>query len=147
MCWIKTTKTSTGLKINENGVPGLPGVEKYERALAIFTEECAKHFSEVEVQKAISSITIEWWDKVAPSPSTGLLNTVVVFEKAVYSGLTVGSTCKVAWRGKLFRSAFAHELLHIVGLNLLNDGDAAHTNSLLWTTESVINTLLEQEDL
>jgi hypothetical protein len=148
MCWNSKTKTSFGLKINDNKVPGLPTKETYERALVLFVEECAKKFDEVKVRQALSSVTVEWWDKIAPRPSTGEINTVVVDNNMVYSGLTVGTLCKVAWRGKLWRSAFCHELLHIIGRALLGSDDPMHVNNLLWKElEPATNLRLSAEQL
>ena len=146
MLWRKKVKTSFGLKIIENGVPALPNVKIYERALTIFIEECVKRFDEIAVRHALSKAVVEWWDKIAPSINTGELNTVVVDDGQVYSGLAIGNFCKVAWRGRLHRSAFCHELLHVVGLQLFGI-DPFHQNGLLWSLERSINALLEKERL
>lgn len=147
MCWGKT-KTESGAKISANKVPGLPIQADYDRALAVLVEECAKHMDKSAVQKALNGITIEWWDKIAPRPSTGELNTVVVHDSQVYSGLTVGSMCKVAWRGKIYRSAFCHELLHIIGGKVLGDPDPSHSNDLLWKNINVqANAHLKEENI
>jgi hypothetical protein len=132
MCWSKKTTTQAGVKVDANKVPGLPAQTAYDRALAILLEECVKHFGADPSKKALDGVTIEWWDRIAPSPSTGGLNTVVVDNNQIYSGLTVGRTCKVAWRGKIYRSAFCHELLHVVSEAILGDPDAEHANDLLW---------------
>lgn len=134
--------------MDANKVPGLPAPATYERALTILVEECAKKFDLPVVAKAVSSVTVEWWDRIAPRPSTGELNTVVVDGDAVYSGLTVGTTCKVAWRGKLSRSAFCHEILHVVGAAALGDADPNHGNALLWKElEPAANARLAAEQL
>ena len=99
-------------------------------------------------KKALNGVTVEWWDKIAPRPSTGELNTVVVSNNQVYSGLTIGKTCLVAWRGKIYRSAFCHELLHVIAREVLGDADPSHSNDLLWkviTKEA--NTRLTKEDI
>jgi len=148
MCWSSKLKTSLGLKVNANKVPGLPTLASYERALAILIEECAKRLDPSAVSKAVSSVTVEWWDKIAPRPSTGVLDTVVVDGDAIYSGLTIGTVCKVAWRGKFYRSAFCHEILHVVGAVALNDADPGHVNNLLWKElESAANGRLAAEQL
>lgn len=148
MCWGSKTKTSFGLKIDSNKVPGLPTKEAHEHALALLVEECAKKFDAAKVRAAIATITVEWWDKIAPRPTTGEVNTVVVDGTAIYSGLTVGTVCKVAWRGKLFRSAFCHEILHVVGRALLGDDDPNHQNALLWQElEPAANARLAAEQL
>jgi hypothetical protein len=133
MCWRSKTKTSYGLKIYNNNVPGLPTKEAHEHGIALFIEECSKKFDSAKVRSAVASISLEWWDRIAPRPSTGELNTVVVDNGSVYSGLTVGTTCKVAWRGKLSRSAFAHEMLHVVGNAVTGLGDPDHKDPVLWT--------------
>jgi hypothetical protein len=141
-------KTSFGLKVNTNKVPGLPTIAIYECALSLLVEECAKRFDVNAVKRAVSSITVEWWDKIAPRPSTGELDTVVVDDDNVYSGLTVGTICKVAWRGKLSRSAFCHEILHVVGAVVLGDLDPYHKNGLLWNElEPAINGRLALKQL
>lgn len=150
MCWGKKTKTSSGLKINANKVPGLPDKATHERAIEVLVLECSRlgGMDADAVKKALSSVTIEWWDRIAPRPSTGELNTVVVHDDMVYSGLTLGSTCKVAWRGKIYRSAFCHELLHIIAGAVLGDSDAAHANDLLWhTIAGSVRNLLQKEDI
>jgi len=132
MCWSRKTKTAFGVSIAANKVPGLPQQAAHDRALAVLVEECARHMDEAAVKKSLDGVTVEWWDRIAPRPSTGELNTVVVHEDQVYSGLTIGRTCKVAWRGKIHRSAFCHELLHVVAGAVLGDPDPTHSNDLLW---------------
>lgn len=132
MCWTSKTKTSFGLKINYNKVPGIPGRETHERVLTLLVEECAKKYDEATVRKALSSVTVEWWNVIAPRPSTGELNTVVVYNDSIYSGLTIGTLCKVAWRGKFWRSAFCHELLHVIGYALFGVDDPDHLDDRLW---------------
>jgi len=132
MCWSRKVKTSSGLVIKPNNVPSLPSLETYNRALTFFIEECAKVFDKAAVEKSLSTITVEWWDKIAPRPSTGELNTVVVYDDVIYSGLTIGTLCLVAWRGKLSRSAFIHELLHVIGCDIIGEADPEHLNDLLW---------------
>jgi hypothetical protein len=148
MCWSRKTKTESGVKISANKVPGLPSQAAYDRALEVLIKECARHMDEAAVKKALNGVTVEWWDRIAPRPSTGELNTVVVYEDKVYSGLTLGSMCKVAWRGKIHRSAFCHELLHIIGGRVLGDTDPSHSNTLLWKTiNGQANARLKEEDI
>ena len=149
MCWNKKTETSFGLKIDFRKLPGLPSKDTHERALTMFVEECAKKFDETKVRQALSAITVEWWNDIAPSPSTGALSTVVVNNGAVYSGLTIGTKlCKVAWRGKLWRSAFFHELLHVVATVILGTDDPNHQNTLVWKDlEPAANARLVAEQL
>jgi hypothetical protein len=147
MCWSKI-KTSFGLKVDNNKVPGLPGKDIYERALTLFVEESVKKMSEIEVRKALSTVTVEWWDKIAPRPSTGEVDTVVVYNDLVYSGLALGDLCKIAWRGKLWRSAFCHELLHVIGGKIFGTEDPEHSNILLWKElEPAINLRLSNEKI
>ena len=145
MCFKK--KTEQGTKIDRRKIPGLPSDADHTKAINTFVEECAKIFDRQKVEAAVKTITIEWWNNIAPSPSTGVLNTVVVDNDQLYSGLTVGTICKVAWRGKLFRSAFAHEMLHVIGQNILNDGDANHQNQNLWNIESSVNKIFSEINL
>lgn len=148
MCWNSKTKTSFGTKIDYNKVPGLPSQAVHERALTMLVEECAKKYDEAAVRKALSSITIEWWNVIAPRPSTGELGTVVVDDGAIYSGLTIGTLCKVAWRGKLWRSAFCHELLHVIGYALFGVDDPEHQDDRLWKElETAANLRLSGEQL
>lgn len=145
MCFKK--KTSQGVKIDRRKIAGLPSDNNHEQAISVIIDGCSKHFDKQKVEETIKNITIEWWSDIAPSPSTGILNTVVTDSGSIYSGLTVGNTCKVAWRGKIFRSAFVHEILHVVGRNILNDEDPYHKNSDLWKIEQEINTTLITIDL
>lgn len=124
--------TVFGLKVDGNGVPGLPTKEAHEQAVSLFVDECAKVFDRGVVCDALRHVVVEWWDKVSPRPSTGILDTVVVDCGCVYSGVTSGNLCKVAWRGRISRSAFCHELLHIVGRACLGGDDSWHSNTLLW---------------
>lgn len=150
MCWSKKTKTASGVKISANKVPGLPSKAEYDRAVSVLVETCVTHGSmeRKAVERALNGATVEWWDRIAPRPSTGELNTVVVHDDMVYSGLTMGSTCKVAWRGKIYRSAFCHELLHVIAREVLGDPDAAHANDLLWQTiMDSVRAMLAAEDI
>jgi len=141
-------RTSFGLRIDRNRVPGLPTRKAHEDALTVFVDECAKVFDEAEVRRILSLVTVEWWDRIATQPSTGELNTVVVDGNRVYSGLAVGRMCKVAWRGRLWRSAFCHELLHIVGAEILGVPDLLHCDDTLWKIlEPTINRRLSSAQL
>lgn len=150
MCWSKKTKTDNGLKLSANKVPALPDKATHDRALTVLTTECSRlgGMDAAAVRKAFNGVTVEWWDRIAPRPSTGELNTVVVHDGMIYSGLTLGSICKVAWRGKIYRSAFCHELLHVIARAVLGDPDASHSNDLLWQTiEGGVNGILKKEDI
>lgn len=149
MCWRRKIKTSFGLRIDANNVPGLPTKEAHEHALTIFVEGCSRHFDEAVVREAVSGITVEWWDKIAPRPSTGELNTVVAPKGGgLYSGLTIGSLCMIAWRGRLWRSAFCHELLHVVDFTATGVSDPYHANAVLWSElEPELNRRLLERDL
>ena len=147
MCFNRKATASQGTKIDRRKIVGLPIDDAHTKALTIFTDECSRVFDRTKVEASVKSITIEWWNDVAPSPSTGVLNTVVIDSGYLYSGLTVGTTCKVAWRGMLYRSAFAHEMLHVIGRNLLNDEDADHKNHTLWDLETAINSTLQVSKL
>lgn len=149
MFWKKRTKkTLFGLKVDFNKVPGLPSLDVHEKALSLFVEECSKRFDKQLVHEALSHITIEWWNAIAPRPSTGELNTVVVYEDNVYSGLTIGNMCKVAWRGTIARSAFCHEILHIVSDFVFGTRDPYHLNDILWKDlEFNINNCLAKKKL
>ena len=147
MCFKK--KLNYGIKLDKNKVPNLPNDSKLNFALDIFYEEVSNEYDEDNVKSALNKVVIEWWDYIAPSPTTGELNTVVIDEDQAYSGLTKGKKCKIAWRGKLWRSAFAHELLHVICIALVqSDGDPNHTNDRLWKVlEGNINKKLKEEDL
>jgi len=150
MCWRSKTKTSFGLKIDWNKVPGLPSKEMHERALTLLVTKCVEQgLQEKVVTSALSRVTVQWWNVMAPSPSTGILNTVVVGPNGVlYSGLTTGNHCDVAWRGSLARSAFIHELLHRIGLTTGIGGDPDHLSKLLWIEiEPSVNQCLSVEHL
>lgn len=132
MCW-SSKKTQAGLRIDRNKVPGLPPSAVHDQAVSVLVDTCAEQgLNEDNVRKALRGVTIQWWDYIAPRPSTGELNTVVVHDGQVYSGLTIGSKCLVAWRGRIYRSAFCHELLHIIGREVLGNADPEHSLSLLW---------------
>ena len=147
MCFSRKPKTSQGCKIDRRKIPGLPTDAVHDQALKILVDKFAERLKLEDIKATISKITVEWWNDIAPSPSTGKLNTVVTHNGQVYSGLVVGLTCKVAWRGKIYRSAFAHEIAHVIGGKLLSDWDADHDNSLLWDTVKAINEELRKEDI
>lgn len=147
MCFSKKIKTSQGCKIDRRKIPGLPTDTVHDQALKILVDKFAEKLKLEDIKDAISKVTVEWWNDIAPSPSTGVLNTVVTNNGQIYSGLTVGLICKVAWRGKIYRSAFAHEFAHVIGGKLLDDWDPNHNISLLWNTVKVINEELRKEDI
>lgn len=155
MCWFKkstTTSLPSGCKINRRGIPGLPSDLNHTTAVGVVIDECKRVFGqdkESAILNAIKNITVEWWNDVAPHPSTGVLDTVVVDNDQIYSGLTVGYTCKVAWRGKMSRSAFGHEILHVMCNDILHDPDANHTNPAIWGAgaEGAIGTALDKVSL
>lgn len=145
MCFKK--KTTQGVKIDRRKIPGLPSDDDHSKAINIVIDECTKVFDKQKVEESIKKITIEWWNDIAPSPSTGILNTVVVYNDQIFSGLNIGNLCKVAWRGKMFRSAFAHEILHVIGQDILNDPDGDHNNQQLIDLERSINVALTSVNL
>jgi hypothetical protein len=148
MCFGSKTKTSYGCKIDRRKIPGLPSDLNHESALGVFISACSGVFYESKVREVIRDFTIEWWNDIAPSPSTGLLNTVVVWNGQVFSGLSLpGNVCRVAWRGKIHRSAFSHELVHMVAERILGDGDADHKNPDLWAIEARSTASLVMLDL
>jgi len=142
MCFSSKSKTSYGCLIDRRKIPGLPSDLNHETALGIFVSSCSGVFEEAKVREALKGATIEWWNDIAPSPSTGQLNTVVVWNGQLFSGLNVGSVCKVAWRGKMWRSALYHELVHLVAERIGGNGDADHKNPALWAIETAaVNSL------
>lgn len=145
MCFSK--KISYGCKIDHRKIPGLPSDGIHEKAIKIVVDKFSERIKLEDIETTIKKITIEWWNYIAPSPSTGGLNTVVSYNGKVYSGLVVGSICKVAWRGKIFRSALAHEIAHVIGGQILNDSDPNHINNFLWDTVKEINEEFKKEDI
>jgi hypothetical protein len=145
---IKNKDNKGEIKIYVVGdVPGLPNLTDHEHALLLLFNECSKRFDYQKVIKALDGVTIEWWDKIAPRPSTGELNTVVVYNDKLYDGVTIGKICKVAWRGRFHRSAFCHEFVHIIGKKVLGDIDLFHFNKELWKIEDVVNDRLKEAGL
>jgi hypothetical protein len=147
MCFSKKIKTLYGCKIDRRKIPGLPTDSAHEQAIQILVDKFAEKFKLEDVRATLGKITMEWWNDIAPRPSTGELNTVVVHNGQIYSGLTVGSVCKVAWRGKLYRSAFAHEIAHQVSWKLFSDWDENHKNGLLWEIVRIINEEYRKADI
>jgi len=148
MCWRKKITLKCGCTLDKRKIAGLPTDQNHNAALDIFIDECKnKLMSENLLLAVLKKITIEWWNDIAPSPSTGVLNTVVTYGDQVYSGLTTDHLCRVAWRGKLYRSAFVHELLHVIGGDILGDPDPNHQNQTLKDLEGSINSRLAQVDL
>ncbi len=82
MCFMKP-KTSQGTKIDRRKIPGLPSDDDHTKALEIFINECKKQFDETKVRDTVKVVTIEWWNNIAPRPSTGELNTVVVHKDQI----------------------------------------------------------------
>lgn len=145
MCFKK--KTTQGVKIDRRKIPGLPSDDDHSKAINVVIDECSKVFDRQKVEESIKKITIEWWNDIAPSPSTGTLMTVVVYNDQIFSGLNIGNMCKVAWRGKIYRSAFVHEILHVIGQDILNDPDGDHNNQQLIDLERSINSVLTSVNL
>lgn len=145
MCFKK--KTTQGVKIDRRKIPGLPTDDEHSKVIDFIIEICSKSFDRQQVEESIKKITIEWWSDIAPSPSTGNLSTVVVYNDFIYNGLTIGNTCKVAWKGKIYRSAFVHEIMHVIGADILNDPNADHSNQQLLSIEREINSKLSSENL
>jgi len=140
-------ETSQGCKIDRRGIPGLPSNSEHSKALDILIYSGRKYFNEVQIRDTLKLITIEWWNTIATNPSTGQLNTVVIYDGYPYSGLTIGNLCKIAWRGKLFRSAFIHEILHVMGTRILGDPNPNHTNETLYNVEIEANKKLFEQNL
>lgn len=131
-----------------NNVPSVPSVYHLEKALAEFITVCDKSFGVNKCYNALSGITIIWWDKIVPRPVTGELNTAVVYNGIAYSGLTTrDGVCRVAWRGKIFRSAFIHELMHVVAGKLIGDWDENHKIEKVWAVEEEVNKVLAGLDI
>lgn len=128
-----------GCMLDAHGVPGLPTIEEHNEALDAIVGEAGKLMPSDQVAAAIGRITIQWWDILRISPSTGHPTTVVVFDGQPYSGLTVGHLCMVAWRGEIHGSAFVHEIMHVVGGDVLGDWNADHSNETLRGLEASIN--------
>lgn len=145
MCFKK--KTTQGVKIDRRKIPGLPTDEEHSKVIDFIIEICSKSFDRQQVEESVKKITIEWWSDISPSPSTGVLNTVVIYNDLIYNGLTIGNLCKVAWKGKIYRSAFVHEIMHVIGADILNDINADHTNQQLLSIEREINSKLSSENL
>lgn len=144
----KESPSNTIAKIVSGNTPGAPMPSAVDKALGIFVMECNRIFKRPPAcKKALSGVTLEWSGVIAPSPSTGVLYTVVVYKGVLYSGVTVGLYIRVAWRGKISRSAFAHELGHVIGQVLLGDGDAGHTSTQLKLLETETNKKLIKEGL
>lgn len=145
MCF--KAKLSNGTKIDRRKIAGLPSDEKHLIAINLVIEECGRTIDIEKVKTILSGVVIEWWNDVYPSPSSGVLNTVVVDKDNLYSGLTIGDTCKVAWRGKINRTALVHELLHIIGRDIISDDNASHSNEVLNKLEATINYRLQILDI
>lgn len=142
MCFKKRDKLNYGIQVDRRKIPGLPSIDDCNIAIELLIG----NFTLSSIQNSLKNLTIEWWNDFAPSPSTGIINSVVVNNDMVYSGLTIGNICKVAWRGKIFRSAFIHEILHYIGL-VLGDGDPEHKNTKLWDVERIVNKLLAEKNI
>jgi len=136
-----TTASSSYIsKISSGNSPGAPAPAVVDRAIGLFLSACGKRYGESKCAAAIKPVTLTWSGVVAPSPSTGALNTVTVLQGTLYSGLTVGYTVSVAWRGKISRSALIHELCHVIGTVVVGDSNANHTNVALKDLEAEANT-------
>jgi hypothetical protein len=143
MWFKKKIKLDFNIILYPNNVPGLPNTILHNNVLSLFVDFCtAKYGDGAKVLKALRGVSIEWWDKIAPGPFTGNLNTVVVYNGRIYSGLNIGKECKVAWRGAFSRSALAHELLHVINYSLNNELDPYHLNKELWELEEEFNAII-----
>lgn len=135
-----TSATSKYISTVVSGnTPGAPLPADVDKAIGIYVSVCAKRYTEAKCLAAIKPVVLEWSGVIAPSPSTGALNTVVVLNGTLYSGATVGISVRVAWRGKISRSALIHELGHVVGTYILGDPNGDHTNTELKALEDEAN--------
>lgn len=132
--YVKVASTKYGIVILGNKTPGIPSIQRIDKALDIFVKHCKTLFPEEKCLLVLKNIKIEWWGVIAPSPSTGSLSTVVVYQGQIYSGLaTLGDyKARVAWRGLIGRSAFAHEIIHLVGYFATGDPDGEHKKAEWW---------------
>jgi len=131
--------------VYNNNTPGVPQKEEILAALDKTMLSC-NIFVGKPCDAAINGYTLEWWGVVAVSPSTGVLTTVVIYGDKLYSGLTTfnDSTIRVAWRGRIHRSAFVHEIAHLVGIEAFSVEDREHTLDKLWLWVSSVNKSLSE---
>ncbi len=144
--YVTVSSSKYNIHLVGNNTPGVPGISVVDRALDVFVDICNKEFSSTSCSNIVSGVTIEWWGVIGVSPSTGNLMTVVVYGGNTYAGLTSldAKGSKVAWRGTLYRSAFAHELLHYIAYAIFKDADYEHKNVKVWDVEAKINSRLKE---
>lgn len=144
----KVVSSKFSVVFRGNNVPSVPGIDTLDKALSSFVEKCDESFGVGKCLSAVSGVTVVWWDKIAPRASTGELGTTVVYNGVAYSGLTTrDGTCRVAWRGKLFRSAFSHELMHVVSGRILGDWDEEHKIEKVWLVDREVSNKLKELDI
>lgn len=99
-------------------------------------------------ENGFDGVKIEWSDKVCPEYSTGNLNTCVdIGDKQIYNGIQAGATMKVAWRGKVYRTALVHELVHYFGKLFDGRPDPSHRIPEYWKCEQLVNMRLKERNL
>lgn len=131
--YVNLVSPKYGTTLLGNNTPNAPGLVDTEKALEIVQRHCAEVFTASDCKEAISKMTVEWWGVMAHTPSTGAVMTIVPDNGDIYAGLTTYDfKVRVAWRGKFYRSAFAHEIIHVVAIVATGDGDALHTNTEWW---------------
>lgn len=126
-----------GVLLDRNGVENLASAEKHNNVLDVFFNEASKLAGKGYVLDSLFKTTIQWWDHLAPSPSTGKLETVVTYNGKLYAGLNFeGGLCMVAWKGKFYQSALVHEVSHVLARDVFNDQD--HYTRPIWGKEGLV---------
>jgi hypothetical protein len=134
-----------GIK-QDKSVPYVTTQTDIHKGVNIIVDGFAECF-EKRVDQYFDGVIFKFSDEIAPSPSTGILNTVVKYNNAVGSGFQIGKTMLVAWRGKLFRSAVAHELMHYLGRVIDSAPDPNHQIIKYWNCVKRINGRLKEANL
>lgn len=136
----KKIKLNCGLKIDNNKVKDLPTKEIYEAVMVVMCNELGLFFD----LNNLSDWVLQWGDSLYKD-GNGYRTYVVSPIGNLCAGSTSGGhTCKVAWRGKIHKSAFIHELLHALSKETYKDLDASHSRKDVWEFEKKINNKLKE---
>lgn len=140
-----------GIEINKTKVPYALDLTRTRKHYDDMAEVIATKLiaCNLNISKAdFNGLRIIWSDAVAPSPSTGELNTVVMpGDGRLYNGFIDNKIIYIAWRGRVYRTALVHELIHYF-LKLHNGNpDAEHKHKTAWQCEARVNEMLKRKNL
>lgn len=143
----ETIRLKYGLEIYKKPVQYALKRTNTDTLMDIIYMELSKCDLGLDYQAILPTLKVKFCDYVAPSYSTGELNTVCELSDSIVSGHAPGKTVFVAWRGKVHRTSFAHEIMHQLMANSGFGPDYNHESKPYWDCVNAINKSLKEGDL